>query len=100
MAEAAKPRRRWPLIAIAAAASLIAVFALAAWLAPPAQPDLSKYSFAPITREEAPEVNPKWAPDGKSIGYNAFLHGVEQVFTKSSARRRRSNSRIPWRIAL
>lgn len=81
-AEAAKPRRRWPAVAATTAAGLIAVFAVAAWLTPPAQPDLSKYKFTPITRDEAPEINPKWSPDGKSIAYNAIIHGINQVFTK------------------
>jgi serine/threonine protein kinase len=81
-AEAAKPRRRWPVSAIATAVCLIAALALAIWLTPPAQPNLSKYIFTPIAREEAPEVNPKWSPDGKSIAYNAIIHGIGQIFTK------------------
>jgi Tol biopolymer transport system component/tRNA A-37 threonylcarbamoyl transferase component Bud32 len=81
-APAARPRRLWPIIAAAVAASLIGGLAIATWLAPPAQPDLSKYKFTPIARDEAGETKPTWSPDGKSIAYDVLLHGVIQVFTK------------------
>ncbi|HUA62625.1 MAG TPA: protein kinase [Verrucomicrobiae bacterium] len=81
-AKAAKPRRRRPIIAVSTAAGLIGGLAIAAWLTPAAQPDLSKYQFTPVARDEAPEINPKWSPDGKSIAYNAIIHGINQVFTK------------------
>src|SRR5262249_54537062 len=72
--------------ALAAAVSLIAGLALAAflvaWLAPPAQPDVSKYKFTSIARDEAQEIEPEWSPDSKSIAYVMPVHGLDQIFTR------------------
>ncbi len=78
----AQTRRTWRIVSLAVAVSLAAGIALAAWLNPSRQADLSKYKFTPIARDEATELHPAWSPDGNSIAYLANVHGIAQVFTR------------------
>jgi serine/threonine protein kinase/Tol biopolymer transport system component len=85
VAAAEPPTRRhtlaaWGLATIAIAFSLLL---LALVLEAPSQLDLSSYRFTAITREGASDTAPEWSPDGKSIAYDARVHGVFQVFIKA-----------------
>jgi Tol biopolymer transport system component len=76
------PRTRswhWIALALLSALLAIAVYRLAT---AEDRLDLSTYKLTPLAREEAPELNPDWSPDGKSIAYEAIVHGVVQVFTR------------------
>jgi serine/threonine protein kinase/WD40 repeat protein len=78
------PRTRsWHWIAIAAMLPSV-LLALAVYRLATAEDrlDLSTYTLTPIAREEIPEQLPDWSPDGKSIAYEAYVHGVSQVFTR------------------
>jgi Tol biopolymer transport system component/tRNA A-37 threonylcarbamoyl transferase component Bud32 len=78
------PRTRsWQWIALALPSVLlaIAVYRLAT---AEDRLDLSTYKLTPIAREEITEVYPDWSPDGKSIAYEAVVHGVSQVFTRAA----------------
>jgi Tol biopolymer transport system component len=78
------PRTRsWHWIALALLSVLlaIAVYRLAT---AEDRLDLSAYTLTPIAREEITEQFPDWSPDGKSIAYEGYVHGVSQVFTRSA----------------
>jgi len=79
------PRSRsWQWIAIAAML-LSVLLAIAVYRLATAEDrlDLSTYKLTPIAREEIPKHNPELSPDGKSIAYEAIVHGVSQVFTRA-----------------
>jgi Tol biopolymer transport system component/tRNA A-37 threonylcarbamoyl transferase component Bud32 len=78
------PRTRsWQWIAVAAMLlSVLLVIAVYRLATAEERPDLSTYKLTPIAREEVPEAYPDWSPDGKSVAYNARVHGVTQVFTR------------------
>jgi hypothetical protein len=79
------PRRRPGVVpgAVVAVAGLVAGSAITLLLKPPvAAPDLLDYKFTALSREEAEERSPRWAPDGNSIAYTTRVHGLMQVFTK------------------
>jgi serine/threonine protein kinase/Tol biopolymer transport system component len=83
VAERAPRTRPWHWIAIAAMLlSVLLAIAVYRLVTVEQRPDLSAYKLTPIAREEVPELNPDWSPDGKSIAYEAILHGVSQVFTR------------------
>ena len=77
-------RKRGLILGAGAVACLAAGSALTLFLSPSpvAAPDLSAYKFTPLSRAEAEEDSPQWAPDGKSIAYTRRIHGVMQVFTQ------------------
>jgi eukaryotic-like serine/threonine-protein kinase len=84
-----RPRRSVPAWAMPAAA-LVAGAALTGlagtlWRAPAPSPapDLSGYTFTPISRDEATERSPAWSPDGRSLAYTASVNGVQQVFVRA-----------------
>jgi Tol biopolymer transport system component/tRNA A-37 threonylcarbamoyl transferase component Bud32 len=81
VAAPAQRTRSWQWIALALLSVLpaIAVYRLAT---AGDRLDLSTYKLTPLAREEIPEQNPDWSPDGKSIAYEAVVHGVVQVFTR------------------
>ena len=87
----AKPARRWIPIASAIAAT-IAAFALGWIVNRKDAPGLEHYRFTPIASEAAPERNPQWSPDGKSIVYAANVGRYSQIFT------RRLDSPVPDQI--
>jgi Tol biopolymer transport system component len=59
---------------------------IATWLRsqPAPSPDLSGLGFRPIATEPVQESDPSWAPDGKSIVYQAAIDGVVHVFTRAA----------------
>jgi Tol biopolymer transport system component/predicted Ser/Thr protein kinase len=75
-------RPRW-LLLVVGVAGLAAGGLLTLALLPPAPPDLAAFTFTPISRQDATEVSPAWAPDGKSLAFITVVHGVGQVFTKA-----------------
>jgi predicted Ser/Thr protein kinase len=77
-------RKRGVVLGAGAVACLAAGSALTIFLSPPVvgAPDLSAYKFTAISRAEAEEDSPQWAPDGKSIAYTRRVHGVMQGFTQ------------------
>lgn len=77
-----KRRRRW-LLPVAAVAGLAIGAALMLALLPPAPPDPAGFTFTPISRQDATETSPAWAPDGKSLAFITIMHGIGQVFTKT-----------------
>jgi serine/threonine protein kinase len=85
VAAAEPPTRRHTLAAWGLATTAIAfsLLLLALVLEAPSQLDLSSYRFTAITREGAFDMAPEWSPDGKSIAYDAMVHGVSQVFVKA-----------------
>jgi Tol biopolymer transport system component len=82
-ASAAPARRRalWPYGLVVAC---LAGAALATVLIPPAEADFARFKFTPLAREEVSETDPQWSPDGKSIAYQAIIHGVRQIFTRAA----------------
>jgi Tol biopolymer transport system component len=72
--------RSWQWIALAS----LSLLALAVYRLATAEDrlDLSTYKLTPLAREEIEEEFPDWSPDGKNIAYNAYVHGVSQVFTR------------------
>jgi hypothetical protein len=42
----------------------------------------ASYKFTPVAQDPRMEWNPAWSPDGKSIAYNAKVHGSHQIFVK------------------
>jgi len=82
VASPAPRTRSWQWVAVALPSVLlaIAVYRLAT---AEDRLDLSTYRLTPIAREDITEQHPDWSPDGKSIAYEAFVHGVSQVFTRA-----------------
>jgi Tol biopolymer transport system component/tRNA A-37 threonylcarbamoyl transferase component Bud32 len=78
------PKRRLFLPILATGVACLIVGAAAAWyLLPASGPDISAYTFTPLSRQDATESNPAWSPDGKSIAFTTSVHGIHQVFTKA-----------------
>ena len=77
-------RRRRLALGAGAVTCLAAGSVLTLFLSPPpvSAPDLSAYKFTALSKAEAEEDSPRWAPDGKSIAYTRRVHGVMQVFTQ------------------
>jgi Tol biopolymer transport system component/predicted Ser/Thr protein kinase len=75
-------RRRW-LLPVAAVAGLVAGGLSTLALLPPAPPDPAAFTFTAISRQDATESAPAWAPDGKSLAFITIVHGVSQIFTKT-----------------
>jgi Tol biopolymer transport system component len=80
---ASKRGWRTPVLAAGIVAGLIAGGGAAWFLVPaPAGLDLARYKFTAIAQDDAEERAPHWSPDGKSLAYEANVHGVAQVFTR------------------
>jgi serine/threonine protein kinase len=80
--------RQWPAAIAPAAialglAMLLAGFALARFLAPVPTANIFSHRYSPFTMEEDNPFNPVFSPDGKSVAYNAPVHGITQVFVRN-----------------
>jgi serine/threonine protein kinase len=81
---APSPRRRarWP-IPLALVAGLLAALSTVRLLRGPQTPDQSMYRFTPFSFDPGGNINPVWAPDGKSVAYAARQNsGPYQVFLR------------------
>jgi Tol biopolymer transport system component len=74
--------RRFLWIGVGALACLAAGCILTLLRTPPPGPDLSQYKFTQLALGETEERSPAWSPDGKSIAYQARVHGISQIFTR------------------
>ena len=80
---AAPPAKRRSLRAVwLSGAALVAGLLSGMLLPPPATPDLSGYTMAPLATEEGFKTSPAWAPNGKDIAYAADVDGVLQIFVR------------------
>jgi Tol biopolymer transport system component len=73
--------RRW--LRYAAMAAVVAAAFGGGWLANRKKEfDLANYHFTPIASEADLELDPVWAPDGKSLAYAAGIRGGLHIFTR------------------
>lgn len=73
--------RRWPWVAGAAGAGVLAVAAGLALLTP-SWPDASAFRFQPLATSADWEDWPAWSPKGGVVAYHALVDGNEQIFTR------------------
>ena len=80
---AAAPKRNRRLGLLVALAVLVAIVAsiATAYIGLAPAPDLSTYKFTPLAPRGIDERESAWSPDGKSIAYQARVHGIYQIFT-------------------
>lgn len=77
----ARNRKLGQLVALAVFVAIAASIATAYMgLAPDV--DLSTYKFTPLAPGGIDERESAWSPDGKSIAYEARVHGIYQIFTR------------------
>ena len=82
-AASSRPRRMLAIVLTTAVVCLAAGAIASLLLLPAPGPDISSYSFTPLSRQDATERWPVWSPDGNSIAFLTSVHGILQVFTKS-----------------
>ena len=83
IAQPAPRGRRWPLLA-AFAVGLLILIGIALALRGPRTPDQSLYKFTPFSFDPGGNIDPVWAPDGKTVAYAARQSsGPYQVFLRS-----------------
>jgi Tol biopolymer transport system component len=78
---AAPSRHRHMTVIAAVAVGLMLDTVLTVRLMPRPETDPASFKFTPIARDAA-QWEPAWSPDGKSIAYEANVHGNHQVFVK------------------
>jgi Tol biopolymer transport system component len=81
-AQAAPTTHRRMTVIAAVAAGLILGTVLTLRLTPRPETAQASFKFTPIARDATMEWDPAWSPDGKSIAYDANVHGNHQVFVK------------------
>jgi eukaryotic-like serine/threonine-protein kinase len=82
-----RPRRKQLLVPLLIGAACLIAGALGAMLlfpAPAGGPNLAKYKYTAISRDETEHRSPQWSPDGKTIAYEARVRGTMQIFTLSA----------------
>lgn len=74
-----------PLRTAAVLLSVLALTALAGWLAlaQGGGGNLAAYRFTPLATDPGFQGMPEWSPDGKTIAYAAEVDGIVQVSTRS-----------------
>ena len=77
----ARNRNLGLLVALAVSVAIVASIATAYIGLTPAV-DLSTYKFTPLAPGGIDERETAWSPDGKSIAYQARVHGLYQIFTR------------------
>jgi Tol biopolymer transport system component len=80
---ARRPWLAWSAFLLAAA-GMVGGAAIALLLTPPSGNDLSSYKLTSLARDEASQLDPAWSPGGKSIAYDAQVHGVYQIFVRAA----------------
>lgn len=78
-----RPTRKRLVAAAILLLSILSTFFLTRLLFAPGSPDFSSYRFIPLATEPGLKEMPVWSPDGKTIAYDAEIHGVQQIFTRS-----------------
>jgi Tol biopolymer transport system component len=80
-AQTAPSRHRRMKVIATAAAGLMLGAVLTLRLMPRPETAPTSYKFTPINAANA--MDPAWSPDGKSIAYDAKVHGMHQIFVKA-----------------
>ena len=80
-----RPKRKRLLVPLLIGVACVISAAAGAMLLHPAAtgaPDLAKYKYTAISRDETEHRDPQWSPDGKTIAYTGRVRGTMQIFTR------------------